>query len=115
MRKIEKEIIKAIHEKKTVNLSERDRIEVNSDSLTFILWNSEIFRINYKERNFNFSFCGYSTKTTKDRINLCLSYFFTCCCVMLNDKIPFFIDEKGIKKQINLNDVYIVDYNGKLL
>ncbi len=110
MRKIEKEIIKAIHEKKTVNLSERDRVEFskNGNYSTVILWNSEILYLYFegeKISKIHFSFRGYSTNTTRNRINAIVSEFAYPCSFSIHNFTPIFYNGKEAQK-ISSSDLY---------
>ena len=83
MRKIEKNIIQVVEELKDSNymawdnfsLSVRDSIYKDRETIHYKLWNNIIFEYNQKENTYYFSFCGYSTCTTKSRLNAIFSYF----------------------------------------
>ena len=83
MRKIEKNIIQVLEELKGVDymtwdnfsLSVRDSIYKDRETIKYKLWNNIIFEYNRKENTYYFSFCGYSTKTTKSRLNAIFNYF----------------------------------------
>ena len=83
MRKIEKNIIQVLEGLKDVNymawdnfaVSVRDSIYKDRETIRYKLWNNTIFEYNRKENAYYFSFCGYSTKTTKSRLNAIFSYF----------------------------------------
>ena len=83
MRKIEKNIIQVLEELSYVNymawdnfsLSVRDSIYKDRETIQYKLWNNIIFEYNRKENTYYFSFCGYSTCTTKSRLNAIFSYF----------------------------------------
>mgnify|MGYP003523346247 FL=1 len=75
MRTIEENIIDALNGGNGIkNLSCRDLVEVNGGTKKYYLWNSLIFW-NDAENNYYFSFCGYSTSTTKSRLNAIFNYF----------------------------------------
>ena len=84
MRAIEKNIIQVLEELKDANymawsnfsLSVRDSIYKDRETIQYKLWNNTIFEYNRKETTYYFSFCGYSTKTTKNRLNQVLRSFF---------------------------------------
>ena len=57
------------------NLSCRDCVEVDGNTKKYKLWNNIIFEYNRKENAYYFSFCGYSTNTTKSRLNAIFNYF----------------------------------------
>ena len=83
MRAIEKNIIQVLEELKDANymawdnfsLSVRDSIYKDREAIRYKLWNNTIFEYNRKENTYYFSFCGYSTNTTKSRLNAIFSYF----------------------------------------
>ena len=83
MRKIEKNIIQVLEELKDADymawnnfsLSVRDSIYKDRETIRYKLWNNIIFEYNRKENTYYFSFCGYSTHTTKSRLNAIFSYF----------------------------------------
>ena len=83
MRKIEKNIIQVLEELSYVNymawdnfsLSVRDSIYKDRETIQYKLWNNIIYEYNRKENTYYFSFCGYSTCTTKSRLNAIFSYF----------------------------------------
>lgn len=74
MRVVEKNIIKAIKEKKTLNLSKRDFTRREDGKTIYTLWNSDVF-ILYDDGKIEFSFCGWTSNTTKSRINSLLWEF----------------------------------------
>ena len=83
MRKIEKNIIQVLEELKDADymawnnfsLSVRDSIYKDRETIRYKLWNNTIFEYNRNENAYYFSFCGYSTNTTKSRLNAIFSYF----------------------------------------
>ena len=83
MRKIEKTIIQVLEALKDVNyatwdnfsLSVRDYIYKDRETIQYKLWNNIIFEYKRKENTYYFSFCGYSTKITKSRLNAIFNYF----------------------------------------
>ena len=83
MRAIEKNIIQVLEELKDSNymawdnfsLSVRDSIYKDRETIQYKLWNNIIFEYNRKKNTYYFSFCGYSTNTTKSRLNAIFSYF----------------------------------------
>lgn len=75
MRTVEEKIIDALNGSNGVKkLSCRDCVEVNGGTKNYYLWNNLIFW-NDAENNYYFSFCGYSTNTTKSRLNAIFNYF----------------------------------------
>ena len=83
MRAIEKNIIQVLEELKDANymawdifsISVRDSIYKDRKTIQYKLWNNIIFEYNRKENTYYFSFCGYSTNTTKSRLNAIFNYF----------------------------------------
>ena len=83
MRAIEKNIIKVLEELKDADymawnncsLSVRDSIYKDRETMRYKLWNNIIFEYNRKENTYYFSLCGYSTHTTKSRLNAIFNYF----------------------------------------
>ena len=83
MRKIEKNIVHVLEELKDVNyltwdnfsLSIRDSVYKDRETIRYKLWNNTIFEYNRTENAYYFSFCGYSTNTTKSRLNAIFNYF----------------------------------------
>ena len=57
------------------NLSRRDRVVVDGATKNYYLWNSLLFW-NDVENVYYFSARGYSSQTTKSRLNLILDAFF---------------------------------------
>lgn len=82
-RVIEEKIIDRIHSWKDGNysLSVRDRVEIKGNRADYYLWLSPIVTI-YKEIggeiSIDFSFCGYASQTTKERISELLWEFAHC-------------------------------------
>ena len=83
MRAIEKNIIQVLEELKDANymawdnfsLSVRDSIYKDRETLKYKLWNNIIFGYNRKENTYYFSVFGYSTNTTKSRLNAIFNHF----------------------------------------
>lgn len=83
MRTIEQKIIKTFIEcmndqvmtKKVFNLSCRDTITKSKNIVAFELWGYRLFWFDSETKSFYFSFCGYSTVTTKSRLNALLHHF----------------------------------------
>lgn len=79
-RVIEEKIIDRIHTWKEGNysLSVRDRVTIKNGKAVYYLWASPIVTV-YKEtdgkQHVAFSFCGYSSQTTKQRISELLWHF----------------------------------------
>ena len=78
MRAIEEKIIQALrgwNGEGLKNLSCRDSVEVDGNIRKYYLWDSLLFWSDV-ENNCYFSVCGYSTQTTKSRLNAILGSFF---------------------------------------
>lgn len=75
MRKIETAIIKAVNEKKTIKLSNRDYVEHNNGLSKVYLHGNTIAVYNHEQKTLAFTFAGWDTVTTKSRINAILSVF----------------------------------------
>ena len=77
MRTIEGKIIETLNGcngEGVKQLSCRDRVEVDGNTKKYYLWGSLLFW-NDAENIYYFSFCGYSTNTTKSRLNAIFNYF----------------------------------------
>lgn len=77
MRTIEEKIIETLNGcngEGVKQLSCRDRVEVDGNTKKYYLWGSLLFW-NDAENIYYFSFCGYSTNTTKSRLNAIFNYF----------------------------------------
>ena len=107
MRTIEKNIIQVLEELKDANymtwdnfsLSVRDSIYKDRETIQYKLWNNMIFEYNRKENTYYFSFCGYSTNTTKNRLNAILYNF-----------LHVYIIQKNYKLVLNWNNKeYLID------
>lgn len=57
------------------SLSVRDSIYKDWETIQYKLWDNIIFEYKRKENTYYFSFCGYSTNTTKSRLNAIFNYF----------------------------------------
>lgn len=85
MRTIEKKIIETFMEcindadstNKTFNLTRRDTVTMSKYSVSYELWGSYLFWLDCETKSFYFSFCKYSTNTTKNRLNAFFQHF-TC-------------------------------------
>ena len=82
-RVIEERIISKIENWKdgVYSLSCRDRVEVKGNRADYFLWDSPIVTV-YKETDgkitIEFSFCNWSSQTTKQRISEILFHFLHC-------------------------------------
>jgi hypothetical protein len=81
MRKIETAIINAINEKRTCNLSQRDRVEytsdasVNFDKSEVFLHGHRIATVYHTDKRVTVWDCGWQTVTTKSRLNAILTTY----------------------------------------
>jgi len=59
------------------SLSKRDVVEYDHEGsqVAVFLWNSAIVRVDTKERSMVLRSCGYTTNTTKSRLNAFIQYF----------------------------------------
>ena len=93
MRKIEEKIIATLCSGEGVKkLSRRDCVEVDGNTKNYYLWDSLLFW-NDSENNYYFSARGYSSQTTKSRLNAILGSFFGAS-----------ITQKDYKWILNWND-----------
>ena len=92
-RVIEEKIIDRIHTWKEGNysLSVRDRVKIEKNKAIYYLWDSPIVTV-YKmtdgKKSVSFSFCGYSSQTTKQRISELL-WEFTGCYIFRRNWIHY--------------------------
>ena len=121
MRTIEKQIIDFIKNKefensfdsiKSKELSIRDTVITTNTQKRFYLWNSCIFVID-NENNVRFSFCGYQTNTTKNRINALLKEFVSCNVCVYQKNGELFYNSGNRDYLINLYKIYTIQ-NGTL-
>lgn len=113
MRKIEKNIIHVLEELKDANymtwdnfsLSVRDSIYKDRETIQYKLWNNIIFEYNRKENAYYFSFCGYSTKTTKSRLNAIFNYFNLGIFHQKNSVI-YWINDGSTKIEVDTDKKY---------
>ena len=78
MRTIEEKIIDTLNGcngEGVKNLSCCDCVEVDGNTKNYYLWGNLIFEYNQEDNAYYFSFCGYSTNTTKSRLNAIFNYF----------------------------------------
>ena len=105
MRVIEKQITDYLKNKefensfdsiKSKELSTRDTVITTNTQKRFYLWTSCIFVLD-KENNVRFSFCGYQTNTTKNRINALLKEFVSCnvCVYQKNGELFYNSDNRA--------------------
>ena len=114
MRAIEKNIIQVLEELKDANytawdnfsLSVRDSIYKDRETIRYKLWNNTIFEYNRKENAYYFSFCGYSTNTTKSRLNVILGSFFNAG---INQKNwGWFLNWNGKKYPVDSDSIFML-------
>ena len=113
MRKIEKNIIHVLEELKDVNymtrdnfsLSVRDSIYKDRETIQYKLWNNIIFEYNRKENTYYFSFYGYSTNTTKNRLNAIFNCFNLGGFYQKN-YIVYWVNNGTIKIEVDTNKKY---------
>jgi hypothetical protein len=74
MRKIEQEMLKAIRSRKNWS-NANTAVSIDSDVVSVMLHGHKIAEIDFKERKMKISSCGYTTSTTKSRLNAILHEF----------------------------------------
>lgn len=107
MRTIEEKIIETLNGcngEGLKNLSCRDCVEVDGNTKKYYLWNSLLFW-NDAENNYYFSFCGYSTKTTKSRLNAIFNYFNLGGFYQKN-YVVYWINNGSIKIEVDTSKKY---------
>ena len=108
MRTIEGKIIDALNGcngEGLKKLSCRDCVEVNGGTKKYYLWNNIIFEYNRKENAYYFSFCGYSTNTTKSRLNAIFNYFNLGGFYQKN-YVVYWVNNGSIKIEVDTNKKY---------
>ena len=113
MKKIEKNIVHVLEELKDVNyltwdnfsLSVRDSIYKDRETIKYKLWGNTIFEYNRKEDTYYFSFCGYSTNTTKSRLNAIFNYFNLGGFYQKN-YIVYWVNNGSIKIEVDTSKKY---------
>ena len=109
MRTIEEKIIDALNGGNGVkNLSCRDRVEVNGGTKNYYLWNNLIFW-NDAENNYCFSARGWSSLTTKSRLNAILCNFLDASITQKN--YEWSLNWNGKKYPVNPSSVYKFNNN----
>ena len=107
MRTIEEKIIETLNGcngEGVKNLSCRDGVEVNGSTKKYYLWNNLIFW-NDAENNYYFSFCGYSTNTTKSRLNAIFNYFNLGVFYQKN-YVVYWMNNGSTKIEVDINKKY---------
>ena len=106
MRTIEDKIIEALNGGNGVkNFSCRDRVEVDGNTKKYYLWNSLLFW-NDAENNYYFSARGWSSLTTKNRLNAILGSFFN---VGINQKNwGWFLNRNSKKYPVDSDSIFML-------
>ena len=109
MRTIEEKIIKALNGGNVVkNLSCRDCVEVDGNTKKYYLWDNLIFW-NNDDGIYYFSGRGYSSLTTKSRLNAVLRNFFNASITQKN--WCWFLDWNGKKYPVDCGSVFMLKDN----
>ena len=106
MRKIEEKIIATLCSGEGVKkLSCRDCVEVDGNTKNYYLWGSLLFW-NDSENNYYFSARGYSSQTTKSRLNAILLTFFAASITQKDYKWVLSWNAKNYP--INESNIYCI-------
>ena len=106
MRKIEEKIIQALNGGNGVkNLSCRDRVEVDGRTRKYYLWDSMLFW-NDAENIYYFSGRGWSSNTTKSRLDQILGSFFNARIYQKN--WGWFLNWKGKKYPVDSDSIFML-------
>ena len=106
MRKIEEKIIATLCSGEGAKkLSCRDCVEVDGNTKNYYLWDSLLFW-NDSENNYYFSARGYSSQTTKSRLNAILDAFFAASIAQKDYKWILSWNDKNYS--INATDIYCI-------
>ena len=115
MRKIEEKILDKINGNITGiwQLSQRDRVQVDEVSKKYYLWNNLVYFV--KDNKEHFSFCSWSSATTKSRLNALIrsGYFFQKkweIYFVITNKTYLIESEKTYA--VDNNSLYLVKYIG---
>ena len=109
MRTIEEKIIEALNGGNVVkNLSCRDRVEVDEDTKKYYLWDSLLFW-NDSDNVYYFSARGYSSQTTKSRLNAVLWGFFKA--VIYQKDWEWFLLWRNKKYLVDSDSVFMLKDN----
>ena len=106
MRKIEEKIIDALNGcngEGVESLSCRDRVEVDGKIKKYYLWNSLLFW-NDSENNYYFSGRGWSSNTTRSRLDRILGSFFNAGIYQKN--WGWFLNWNGKKYPVDSGSVF---------
>ena len=106
MRKIEKSIVQALNGCNGVkNLSRRDCVEVDGNIKKYYLWDSMLFW-NDSENNYYFSGRGWSSSTTRSRLDRILGSFFNA--VLYQRDWSWFLDWNGKKYPVDSDSIFML-------
>ena len=111
MRAIEEKIIQTLNGSNgegLKNLSCRDRVEVDGNTKKYYLWNSLLYW-NDAENVYYFSARGYSTQTTKSRLNQILGSFFNASITQKN--WGWFLNWDGKKYPVDSDSIFMLKDN----
>lgn len=111
MRAIEAKIIQALsgwNGEGLKNLSYRDRVEVDGKTKKYYLWNSLLFW-NDSDNIYYFSARGYSSQTTKSRLNAILRSFFDASITQKNWE--WFLNWDGKKYLVDSDSIFMLKDN----
>ena len=111
MRTIEEKIIQTLrgwNGEGIKNLSCRDVVEIEGSSKKYFLWSSLLFW-NDSENKYYFSGRGYSSSTTKSRLNQILGSFFNAGVYQKN--WSWFLDWNGKKYPIDSESIFMFKGN----
>ena len=106
MRTIEEKIIETLrgcNGEGIKKLTCRDRVEVDENTKKYYLWDSLLFW-NDAENIYYFSARGYSSQTTKSRLNQILGSF--CNAGIYQKDYKWFLDRNGKKFPIDSSSVF---------
>ena len=106
MRTIEDKIVQTLNGGNGVkNLSCRDRVEVDGGTKKYYLWNSLLFW-NDAENVYYFSARGWSSLTTKNRLNQILGSFFNAS--ITQKKYKWFLNWNGKKYPVDSDSIFML-------
>lgn len=111
MKTIEEKIIRTLNGcngEGVKKLSCRDCVEVDGGTKKYYLWDSLLFW-NDSENIYHFSARGYSSQTTKSRLNAILGSFFNA--VIYQKNWCWFLDWNGKKYPVDPSSVYKFNNN----
>ena len=111
MRAVEEKIIQALrgwNGEGLKNLSCRDSVEVDGNIRKYYLWDSLLFW-NDVENNCYFSARGFSTQTTKSRLNAILGSFFAASITQKDYK--WILNWNDQNYSINESNIYCIKNN----